>query len=149
LPSVNFNEGVAMSASVIQFFYDAMRSMDPGALAASFHDDVVVIEPPSLPYGGTTTSREEFFQKVAGYTDQRSTFQLVSSEVLGDGDRLAGHFTATFTAHGSGETFLLDQTELYEVTDGAISKVEVFQHDTPGLIEFFAKNPPTARTPPA
>jgi len=54
----------------------------------------------------------------------------VSSEVFGDGDRLAGHFTATFTAHGSGETFLLDQTELYEVTDGAISKVEVFQRDT-------------------
>lgn len=85
-----------MSASVIQFFYDAMRSMDPAALPASFCDDVVV-EPPSLPYGGTTTSRDEFFQKVVGYTDQRSTFRLVSSEVFGDGDRLTGHITATFT----------------------------------------------------
>ena len=131
-----------MSASVVQFFYDAMRSMDPAALAASFRDNVVVIEPPPLPYGGTTTSRDEFFEKVLGYTDRRSTFRLVSSEVFGDGDRLAGHFTATFTAHGSGETFLLDQTELYEVTDGAISKVEVFQRDTPGLIEFFARNGP-------
>jgi hypothetical protein len=26
-------------------------------------------------------------------------------EVFGDGDRLAGHFTMTLTAHGSGETF--------------------------------------------
>ena len=69
--------------------------------------------------------------------------------MFGDGDRLAGHFTATFTAHGSGETFLLDQTELYEVTDGAISKVEVFQRDTPGLIEFFARNGPSRSAPPA
>ena len=58
-----------MSASVIQFFYDAMMSMDPAALAASFCDDIVVVEPPSLPYGGMTTSRDEFFQKVVGYTD--------------------------------------------------------------------------------
>ena len=49
MPSINFNEGAAMSASVIQFFYDAMRSMDPAALAASFRDNVVVIEPPPLP----------------------------------------------------------------------------------------------------
>ena len=133
-----------MSASVIQAFYDAMRSMDPAALAASFTDDVVIAEPPSLPYGGTTTSRAAFFETVNGYTSQRASFRLETSEVLGDGDRLAGHFTATFTAHGSGETFLLNQTELYEVTDGAISKVEVFQDDTPALIEFFARNGSTS-----
>jgi len=72
--------------------------------------------------------------------DQRSTFRLVSSEVFGDGDRLTGHITATFTAHGSGETFLLDQIELYEVRDGAISTIEVFQHDTPALIDFFDRS---------
>jgi ketosteroid isomerase-like protein len=135
---------MAMSASVIQSFYDAMRSMDPAALAASLCDDVVVVEPPSLPYGGTTTSREEFFRKVVGYTDQRSVFRLVSSEVFGDGGRLTGHIVATFTAHGSAETFLLDQIELYEVRGGAISRIEVFQHDTPALISFFDKNGPTS-----
>jgi ketosteroid isomerase-like protein len=133
-----------VSASVVQAFYDAMRSMDPAALAASFTDGVVIVEPPSLPYGGTTTSRDAFFETVLGYTNQRASFRLETSEVLGDGDRLAGHFTATFTAHGSGETFVLNQTELYEVTDGAISKVEVFQHDTPALIEFFARNDPAS-----
>jgi len=133
-----------VSASVIQAFYDAMRSMDPAALAASFSDDVVVVEPPSLPYGGTTTSRDAFFEKVFGYTSQRASFRVETSEVFGDGDRLAGHFTATFTAHGSGETAVLDQTEVYEVTDRVISKVEVFQHDTPALIEFFDRNGPTS-----
>jgi hypothetical protein len=64
--------------------------------------------------------------------------------VFGDGDRLAGHFTATWTAHGSGETFLLNQAELYEVANGAISRVEVFQDDTPGLIELFARNAPAS-----
>ena len=43
---------------------------------------------------------------------------------------------------------MLDQTELYQVTDGAISKVEVFQHDTPTLIEFFAKNDPALLAAP-
>ena len=133
-----------MSASVVQAFYDAMRSMDPAALAASFTDDVVILEPPSLPYGGTTTSRDAFFETVMGYAGQRASFRLETSEVLGDGERLAGHFTATFSAHGSGETFLLNQTELYEVTDGAISKVEVFQHDTPALIDFFTRNGPAS-----
>jgi ketosteroid isomerase-like protein len=133
-----------VSAKVVQAFYDAMRSMDLAALAASFSDDVIVVEPRSLPYGGTTTSREAFFEKVLGYTNQRASFRVETTEVLGDGGRLAGHFTATFTAHGSGETFLLDQAELYEVTGGEISKVEVFQRDTPGLIEFFNRNRPAS-----
>lgn len=133
-----------MSAKVVQFFHDAMKSMDPAALAASFADDVVIVEPPALPYGGTTTSRDEFFEKVLGYTNERASFRAETSEVFGDGSRLCGHFTATFTAHGSGETFLLDQNEIYEVTDGAISKVEVFQRDTPGLIEFFNRNLPVS-----
>lgn len=133
-----------MNVSPVQAFYDAMRSMDPAALAASFSDDVVIVEPPSLPYGGTTTTRDEFFAKVVGYTDQRASFRVETSEVFGDGDRLAGHFTATFTAHSSGEIIVLNQAELYEVTDGVISKVEVFQHDTPALIEFFKRNRPVA-----
>ena len=131
-----------MSASVVQAFYDAMRSMDPAALAASFSKDVVVVEPPSLPYGGTTTSRDAFFEKVFGYTSQRASFRIETSEVYGEGDRLAGHFTATFTANGSGEIVVLDQAEIYEVTDGVITKVEVFQHDTQTLIEFFERNGP-------
>jgi ketosteroid isomerase-like protein len=118
--------------------------MDPVALAASFSEDVVVVEPPSLPYGGTNTSRDAFFEKVLGYTSQRASFRVETSEVFGDGDRLAGHFTATFTANGSGETILMDQTEIYEVTDGAITNVEVFQHDTHALIEFFHRNGPAS-----
>jgi ketosteroid isomerase-like protein len=46
-----------------------MRSMELAALAASFADDVIVVEPPSLPYGGTTTSRDAFFETVLGYTN--------------------------------------------------------------------------------
>ncbi len=133
-----------MSASVVQAFYDAMRSMDPAALAASFSEDVVVVEPRSLPYGGTTTSRDEFFEKVLGYTSQRASFRVETSEVFGDGDHLAGHFTATFTANGSGETVLMDQTEIYEVSDGVITKVQVFQHDTHAVIEFFQRNGPAS-----
>jgi ketosteroid isomerase-like protein len=133
-----------MSASAVLDFYDAMRSMDPAALAASFSDDVIVVEPPSLPYGGTTTSRGAFFEKVLGYTSQRASFRVETSEVYGDGDRLAGHFTATFTANRSGETILLDQLELYEVADGVITKVEVFQHDTAALVDFFDRNGPAS-----
>ena len=133
-----------MCASVVQAFHDAMRSMDQAALVASLSKDLVVVEPSSLPYGGTTKSRDEFFGKVVGYTDQRASFRIETSEVFGDGDRLAGHFTATFTAHSSGETFLLDQTELYEAANGVITKVEVFQHDTPALIEFLDRNRPAS-----
>jgi hypothetical protein len=116
--------------------------MDPAAFAAPFSDEVVVVEPSSLRYGGTTTGRDAFFEKVLGYVNQRASFRLETAEVIGDGDRCAVHLTGTLTAHGSGETFLLNQAELYEVTDGAISKVEVFQHDTSGLIEFFDGNRP-------
>jgi ketosteroid isomerase-like protein len=133
-----------MSASVVQAFHDAMRSQEQAALDATLSADIVIVQPAALPYGGTTTSRNEFYERVYGYGSRRASFQLQTSEVFGDGDRLAGRFTATWTAHGSGETFLLNQAELYEVTDGVISKVEVFQDDTPGLIEFFARNAPTS-----
>jgi ketosteroid isomerase-like protein len=133
-----------MSASVVQAFHDAMRSQDQAALDATLSGDIVIVQPPALPYGGTTTSRTEFYERAYGYGAQRASFRLQTSEVFGDGGRLAGRFTATWTAHGSGETFLLNQAEIYEVTDGAISKVEVFQDDTPGLIEFFARNTPAS-----
>jgi len=124
--------------------YAAMKSMDLAALAAAFSDGVVAVEPASLPYGGTTTSREALFEKVFGYLMQRVSFQFESSEVFGDGPRLAGRFTATMTAIGSGEVMSLNQVELYEVTDGVVSKVEVFQNDTPALIEFFRRNGPVS-----
>ena len=57
-----------MSASVVPACYDAMKSMDPAAPVASLSEDLVVVEAPSLPYGGTTKSRGEFFGKVVGYT---------------------------------------------------------------------------------
>ncbi|MFF3114542.1 nuclear transport factor 2 family protein [Kitasatospora sp. NPDC057904] len=140
--SVNFNEGMTMSASVIQFFYEAMKSQDPAALAASLADDVVITEPSALPYGGTTTSRDEFFQKVPGWLNQFSTWQFVEGEIFGDGERLAGLWSAVFTAHASGETIRYQQFERYEVRGHAISKVDVYQSDTQGLIDFFKKNGP-------
>jgi ketosteroid isomerase-like protein len=133
-----------VQASVVQAFFDALRSGNPAALAAHLSDEVVVVEPSSLPYGGTTTSRDAFFEKVLGWVDQRASFRLETAEVFGDGERLAGHFTATLTARGNGETFFLNQAELYDVTDGVISNIEVFPHDTPGLIEFFDRNRPTS-----
>ena len=133
-----------MSASVVKAFHDAMKSMDPAALVAALADDLIVVEPPSLPYGGTTTSRDEFFGKVVGYTDPRASFRVETAEVFGDGERLAGYFTATFTAHGSGETILFDQAEIYEVSNGLITKVEVFQRDTPALVDFFSRNGPAS-----
>ena len=71
-----------MSASVVPACYDAMKSMDPAAPVASLSEDLVVVEVPSLPYGGTTKSRGEFFGKVVGYTDQRASFRIESSEEL-------------------------------------------------------------------
>lgn len=133
-----------MSAAPVQALYDAMKSMDMDAVAAAFSDDVVAIEPSSLPYGGTTTSREALFENVFAYLLQRGEFRLETSEVFGDGDRVAGHFKATLTAHGSGESVSVDQTELYEVTNGVISRVEVFQRDTPVLIDFFERNGPAS-----
>ena len=133
-----------MSASVVRAFHDAMRSTDQAGIDATLSEDVVIVQPRALPYGGTTTSRAEFYERVFGYGNERATFRLRTSEVFGDGDRLAGHFTATWTGRGSGETFLLSQAELYEVTDGVITRVEVFQDDTAGLTEFFARNAPTA-----
>jgi ketosteroid isomerase-like protein len=133
-----------VSASAIKALYDAMDSMDLAALAAAFSDDVVAVEPSSLPWGGTTTSRDAYFEKVFGYIMQRASFRLETSEVFGDGDRLAGHYTATLTANGSGETLLFNQAELYEVRDGAITKVEVFQSETHLLNEFFGRNGPAS-----
>ncbi len=131
-----------MGASVVKAFHDAMKTMDMAAILTILADDLIVVEPASLPYGGTTSTRKEFFDKVFSYTNERASFRVDASEVFGDGNRLAGHFTARFTAHRSGETFVLNQTELYDVTAGVISKVEVFQYNTNELIEFLDRNQP-------
>jgi hypothetical protein len=93
---------------------------------------------------GARATHGRSHQRAFGYLTQRASFRLETSEVFGDGDRLAGHFTATITANSSGETIVLNEAELYEVTNDVISKVEVFQHDTAALVEFFARNEPAA-----
>ena len=134
-----------MSASVVKASFDALTSTDPAALGATLSDEIVVVEPSSLPYGGTTPSCDASFEKVLANVNQRAWFRLDTAEVFGDGDRLAGHSTGTLTVHGSREPFFLNQAGLYDVTHGAISKVEVFQHDAPGLIEFFDRNRPASQ----
>ena len=72
LSDISSKREYPMSASVVKAFHDAMKSMDTAALVASLADDLVVVEPPSLPYGGTTTSRDELFGMVVGYTELRA-----------------------------------------------------------------------------
>jgi hypothetical protein len=82
--------------------------------------------------------------RLASLMQFRPRIRIETPEVLGDGDRLAGHFTATLLAHGSGDTHLSNQARAVRGDGRRDQEAEVFQHHTPGPIEFFDRNGPTS-----
>ena len=71
---------------IIQFMYRAMEKGDLDAMALYLHDDVVVEEAESLPYGGLWKGKERYLDlvKTVGSTWEDVSFDVQA--LVADGD---------------------------------------------------------------
>jgi ketosteroid isomerase-like protein len=96
-----------------------------GAIAL-LHPDVVVREPPGLPYGGEYRGRDAF-RELTGHLMALAPVPL-AFDYFDAGDVVAARLSARFTA-ASGRSAEVEIVDLFWVRDGLITKTEVFIDD--------------------
>lgn len=121
-----------MSAGdVVRAFYGSLRDSDMPGVLARLDPDVIVDEPPELPYGGVHRGPDAFVESVLGammgYADAEiAEFAVIETEADGI---VVGTISGTLTAHSDGEKFQLTMVELHEVAGETIRKIDVYNKD--------------------
>ena len=118
------------------WFPDAMAAPETAReWSQVFADDVVLIEPASLPHGGRHEGLEAFDAVQAGMRalwEQR----IEAAEYWPCGpDRVALRIVIRWTAHATGRSVVLPMIDLMTFRHGHIAEIEVFLHDTAALLE--------------
>lgn len=103
-----------------------------------FDDDVVLVEPESLPHGGRHRGLDDFRSVQAGMRElweQRieGTEYWQCAE-----DRVVLRIVIRWTARATGRWVVLPMIDLIRFRDGKIVGVEAFVHDTKALLDTLA-----------
>jgi len=121
-------------AAVVEKFFASLAEGEAETAIACFHENAVIHEPASLPYGGDYGGREGFGRLYAAVLSLFE-FAIHSWDIRETGDEAVGILEATFTSPVTGRSLRTPVVELYEFTDGLISDVVVFPYDTAAIIE--------------
>ncbi|HEY8527066.1 MAG TPA: nuclear transport factor 2 family protein [Acidimicrobiales bacterium] len=125
----------AMERLAATWFPDAMT--DPATAERwidVFADDVVVIEPASLPHGGRHEGLDAFRSLQATMRelwDQR--IEAADYWPCGE-DRVTLRIVIHWTARSTGRSVVLPMIDLLRFRDGRVVEVEAFVHDTQALL---------------
>jgi ketosteroid isomerase-like protein len=107
-------------------------------LPALLRDDFELIEPASLPYGGSHAGVDGYLallRQIAALFELR--FEPDSIAAAGD-DTVVLRMRVTFTARSTGRSVALRVVELLTVLDGRLARSEVFLEDTAALLSTLA-----------
>jgi uncharacterized protein len=98
-----------------------------------YHPDVRIELPYSLPHGGVYNGREGVGPMAAAFAEHWSR-TIENHRLLGCGDEVVQITTQTWTAHATGRSATVDVVELFQVADGMVVEIRVFQQDTHRLL---------------
>jgi ketosteroid isomerase-like protein len=115
--------------AIVQAMYEAGQRGDVEALASFVTDDIVVDEPPFLPYGNVYKGKQEFlrlFETIAKFLD---VSQLRVHYLIADGERVATCLGVPDLTTGK-PVSLLEQSTL---KDGKVTHLKLFYND-PGTM---------------
>jgi len=113
--------------------YAAMAEVDAAAAMANFHDTMVLIEPESLPYGGSYKGLGEVGAAIGTIAQYVDLAGLQVGRVLADDDSAVAYVTATWR-NPDGTTQEIPMRECYQFSDSKISEMRVFYWDVAALV---------------
>lgn len=128
------------ATAVVGRFIDAVSAMDPDALAAVLHPDLVVIEPAGLPYGGVYRGVEAFFTTLLPEIVGAFTLEVEDAQIFDGGSAAACRMTAVYTSRRTGSVIRMPYVEVYDVVDGLIAKADVYPQDVTALTRWMDAN---------
>lgn len=119
---------------VTEQFLKAFAGGDIETVFALLHPEVVIHEGAGLPYAGEyigPAGLQELVGKIM------TPFEMVvdSYQVSDGGDCAVARLQMTFTNRTSGRAVTMPSVELYNTSDGKVSKVDVFYKSTTEIAE--------------
>jgi ketosteroid isomerase-like protein len=118
---------------IVRATYAAMAEGNPAAAMANFHDNMVLIEPESLPYGGTYKGLGEVAAAIGTIAQYVDLAGLKVGRVLADDETVVAYVTATWR-NPDGTTQDIPMRECYQFSDSKIVEMRVFYWDIAALI---------------
>jgi ketosteroid isomerase-like protein len=99
-----------------------------GALAL-LHPDFRIEQPASLPHGGWHRGADGMAQMGAEF-GRHWDRTITAPRIMSCGETVVQITTQTWTARATGRSATVDVVELFDVADGLIAEIRVFQQDT-------------------
>lgn len=127
---------IGSAGAVVQQVLDATAALDADRLAPLIHDDVEVIEPLSLPYGGIYRGKQAFFEELFPPLTEPFEVGMEDGVLMEGATAVASRMTVVFTSRRTGRTIRMPYVEVYEVADAQVRKIEVFPQDVTALTTF-------------
>jgi ketosteroid isomerase-like protein len=124
-------------AEIVRRFYELLGQGEAEAAQQLLHEDLVIDEPPELPFGGIFRGRSaplDIFARIGPVAQPTVVGDLAIHE--SDGPvvvTLTGRYTKP-----SGETIDAPIAELCTVQDGVITRMDVFYKNPGEVAAFFA-----------
>jgi ketosteroid isomerase-like protein len=124
------NAVTEQSRSIIEGFYAAGSRGDIETMMGYLADDVVIHEPPYLPFGGEYRGKDGLAEIYAAVAQLADVTQFTIHSVMVDGERgvAFGGYPLTDTGQF---TLFAEETRL---VDGKIAEIRIYYHDAQSLI---------------
>ncbi len=120
--------------AVVQRVLDAFAAGDMESARSAISPDVTVDEAASLPFGGAYVGRDGFFGMLESLGAAYEV-AVTGQELVSVADRVYLHLQMTFTARATGRSVSLSGVEVYRVSDGMITGIDVYYKDTHALVD--------------
>lgn len=124
------------SAQVVREFYRAGRAGELDIVRSLLADDVVLVEPNSMPYRGSYHGPDAVVQvQMDLYTKyyEFSSFELTS--VIGNGENAAAQVKVAGVARATGRSIETSAVEWFVVRSGQITSITPYHYDTVGMLK--------------
>ncbi|MFD4231203.1 nuclear transport factor 2 family protein [Streptomyces sp. NPDC058545] len=117
--------------AVVESMFAAANKGDIEGVFSHLSDDIAVIEPLFLPFGGTYRGKDEFLALARILPNYLDVSTITVHYTIADGDRVAACVGITDIATGELTRFI----EQFTVRDGKIVENRLFYHDTGTLAD--------------
>lgn len=121
-----------------QQFLKAFQAGDIETVFGMIHPECVIDEGHGLPYAGTYVGPAGL-QELVGKIMTPMEMVVDEFTVTDGGDCAVARIVLNFTSRSSGRSLKMPGIELYETTDGKVSKIDVFYKSTQAIAELAAE----------
>ena len=126
--------------AAVQRFYDAeadflgSENSDFAPVAKTVTEDVLLLEPVSLPYGGAYRGRDSFERWLRAFKDAWSALEVRDSEMWVQGDTVFSRSHVYATARVTGRSADGPLLQLFRIDDGLVAELRPFHWDTAAML---------------